>query len=98
MWAATLGCVACVERLLLVGASVNAQNHYGNTALQHAAGGLHSSRDTQKRDHRAALIVARLLEAGADKALVDYDGKTARHYAETRRHTRVIALLCDRPV
>ena len=80
---------------VLAGASVNAQNYYGNIALQHAAQGLHSSQDTQERDHRAALIVARLLEAGADKALVDYAGKTARRYAETRRHTRVIALLRD---
>ena len=40
----------------------------------------------------------RLLEVGADKALVDYAGKTAHRYAETRRHTRVIALLRDRPI
>ena len=97
MWAAASGRVACVERLLLAGASVNAQNHYGNTALQHAAGGLHSSRDTQERDRRAALIVAMLLEAGAEKALVNHAGKTARRYAEKRRHTRVIVLLRDRP-
>jgi hypothetical protein len=98
MWAAASGRVVCVEKLLLAGASVNAQNHYVNTALQHAAWGQHSSQNTQERDRRAALIVARLLEAGADKALVDHAGKTACRYAETRRHTRVMALLRDRPV
>ena len=97
MWAAAFGRVACVERLLLAGASVNAQDAHGNSALQHAAHGQHSSRNTEERDRRAALIVAILLEAGAEKALVNHAGKTARRYAEKRRHTRVIVLLRDRP-
>ena len=37
MWAAASGRVACVERLLLTGASVNAQNALGNSVLQHTA-------------------------------------------------------------
>ena len=97
MWAATFGRVACVEKLLLAGASVNAQDARGNSALQHAAQGQHSSQNTEERDRRATLIVAMLLEAGAEKALANYAGKTARRYAEKRRHTRVIALLRDRP-
>ena len=97
MWAAAFGRVACVERLLLAGASVNAQDAHGNSALQHAAHGQHSSRNTEERDRRTALIVAMLLEAGVDKALVNHAGKTARRYAEKRRHTRVIVLLRDRP-
>ena len=33
MWAASRGCLACVQRLLLAGASVNAQSSGGSTAL-----------------------------------------------------------------
>ena len=44
------------------------------------------------------LIVALLLEVGADKALVDNAGKTACHYAETREHTRAMKMLRDLPL
>ena len=100
MWAAAFGRVVCCARLVLAGAgaSVNAQDADGHSALHHAANGTYSFGDTLVRAHHTVLIVALLIEVGADKALVDNAGKTACHCAETREHTRAMKMLRDLPL
>ena len=63
--AARRGDASGVTKALQKGAAVNVQNEHGSSALMLAA--LYGNTD----------IVQALLEAGADKTIKDYEGKTA---------------------
>ena len=69
--------------LLQAGATVDAVNNDGNTALHEAA-----------RNGEIQVVEA-LLNAGADKALKGYEGKTALEKAEKMNHPAIVKLLRD---
>ena len=82
--AAGAGQAACVERLLQEGAAVNAQDVNGDIALHYAANYIYEDNEN---------IVKKLLDAGADKTLMDSRGKTALQIAGERGYSRSVALL-----
>ena len=73
--------VSTAQVLISHQAQVNAQNDFGLTALMNAAA-------EGKVD-----VVKLLIESGADPALKDHSGKTARQWAAERNHPEVVALL-----
>ena len=96
MVAARKGKAACVETLLAVGAKVDVQNEQipvsrggGYTALHFAA----CKHLGVGSDAKRSRIVAALLEAGANKTLVDMCGMTARQLAQEGGHVKVVELL-----
>ena len=91
----------CVQRLLDSGASVDARGEDdGMSALHWAA--LCGPRDylndveaTEEDDRRVVAVFSVLLEAGANKALVDGLGRTALEIAEQEGYTQAAELLRD---
>ncbi len=75
------GRVEIVRAFLEKGASANARDGRGGTALHWAAGG-------GKVD-----IVTTLLKAGADPAATDHNGMTPLQVAQRRRHEQIAGLL-----
>ena len=69
------------ELLKAKNVDIDAQSTHQQTALIFAAG----------RGHKG--VVEMLLEAGADVAIKDEDGKTAKHYASDAGHAEIVALL-----
>lgn len=81
MLAALGGHTEVVDRLLAVGAAVNARDEHYGTALMRAAYGGHS------------VAAERLVAAGADVNAEDAYGQTALHIADQERHGAVGHLL-----
>ena len=78
-----LGYLSIANLLLQAGATVDAVNDAGNTALHNAA----ISGKIQ--------VVEALLNAGADKALKNKYGKTALDEAQEENHPAIVKLLRD---
>ncbi|HEX8323597.1 MAG TPA: SdrD B-like domain-containing protein [Tepidisphaeraceae bacterium] len=81
-----------VELLLAAGVPVNAQDHYGRTALMYAAmlpkvGGNFGASNTS--------VLQALLAAGANRDIKDSSGRTALDYAKQEYATENIAVLSD---
>ena len=70
-----------IQRLLEKGASVNAQNRTGETALMYAAW------------HGYSAIVQLLLENRADVTLKNKQGNTALTLAESKGHPEIVEML-----
>ena len=96
MVAARKGNVACVKTLLTVGATVDAQNmhipvsHGGGYTALHFAACRHWGVGS---DAKRSRVVVALLEAGANKTLVDNCGKTALQLAKEGGYDQVAELL-----
>ena len=96
MVAARKGNVACVKTLLTVGATVDAQNmhipvsHGGGYTALHFAACRHWGVGS---DAKRSRVVVALLEAGANKTLVDKCGKTALQLAKEGGYGQVAELL-----
>ncbi|MFL6210366.1 MAG: ankyrin repeat domain-containing protein [Pyrinomonadaceae bacterium] len=81
MIAASRGELSRVEALLGAGASVDAQDLFGNTALTYAAGAGHTD------------VVATLVMAGADVTHSNRTGRTALHVASDRGYPATAQML-----
>ena len=83
MAAAANGDTNFVERLLEANVAVDARDGAGQSALHWATMSFgYPNADTQDCDRRAVRIIAMLLQAGADRTLVDNEGETALQRAE----------------
>eukprot|EP01062_Namystynia_karyoxenos_P079607 TRINITY_DN8428_c3_g1_i2.p1 TRINITY_DN8428_c3_g1~~TRINITY_DN8428_c3_g1_i2.p1 ORF type:complete len:1029 (+),score=248.03 TRINITY_DN8428_c3_g1_i2:727-3813(+) len=90
MAALSRGNADCAMALLEAGASARGVDRSGWTTLHHAALGLGSDQDTESR----ALmhdVIDQLLEAGADPAVKESDGKTAADVAVLSGDTQLAA-------
>lgn len=74
--------VETIDYLLELGLDINAQNEGGDTPLHSAVSG-----------RKSAMIVARLLERGADPAIENMRGQTAAALAEARSTEAIAALV-----
>ena len=79
------GDLSIANLLLQAGATVDAVNNGGGTALHNAA------------YWGKIQVVEALLNAGADKALKNKAGDTALDVAQARNHTAIVKLLRDWP-
>ena len=87
MHAARKGHLSCVKALLEGGASVNMQQFEGRTALHFAAKGTRGRMD--RHEYPDALpVIAMLLEAGADKTIVNSARQMAWQEAVLGGHTQ----------
>ena len=86
-WPAAYGYLSIANLLLQAGATVDAVNDYGWTALHYAA------------YNGKIQVVEALLNAGADKAVKAprgyRKGKTALDYAQRQNHPAIVKLLRD---
>lgn len=88
MCAADGGSPDVVRRLLAAGAEVNARDDLGRTALMWGA---HGRSAPTEAAHRA--IFDALLDAGADPALEDREGRSAATYASLGGYGRALAIV-----
>jgi ankyrin repeat protein len=83
MWAAGDGDLAALEALIAAGTDLNLQSPVGNTALHYA---IASARPVAK------LIARRLLEAGANTRITNYNGEDAYIFARSRARPDMMAI------
>jgi ankyrin repeat protein len=78
-WATITDRPAVIPLLAAAGLDIDAQDDYGYTPLMYAA----------SIDFGDTVLLQALLDAGADRSVEDYDGKTARQHARRLKHTHL---------